>query len=167
MQTIPQSDLQDAARPIALYGHLVDARDWEGLAAIFTNDATIEWVNDGASTRLPIGEVLPRLAAYDHPSAHLATNVLTEVIDQDTVHVTSKGLAVESDGRTWSVTYTDVVVRASQGWQIRQRVVHERPSRAREERTGSRGNDVRPRSLLGADRTGDDDGSERIQGRRH
>ena len=137
MQTIPPSDLQDAARPVALYGHLVDARDWAGLAAIFTDDATIEWVNDQAGAKLPIAEVLPRLAAYDHPSAHLATNVLTEVIDQDAVRVTAKGLAVESDGRAWSVTYTDIVVRTPQGWQIRQRVVHERPSRAREERAGS------------------------------
>ena len=135
MHAIPLPDVRDAARPIALYGHLVDARDWGGLAAIFTGNATIEWVNDHAATKLTIKEVLPRLAAYDHPSAHHATNVLTEVIDQDTVRVTSKGLAVESDGRAWSVTYTDVVVRTPVGWQIAQRVVRERPSRAREERT--------------------------------
>jgi len=134
-----QSDVQDAARPINLYGHLVDARDWKGLAAIFTSNATIEWVNDKANTKLTIAEVLPMLEAHDHPSAHLATNVLTEVIDQDTVRVTSKGLAVESDGRAWSVTYNDVVVRTSSGWQIRQRVVHERPSRAREERSEKKG----------------------------
>lgn len=134
MQTIPLADVQDAARPIAQYGHLVDARDWEGLAAIFTGDATIEWVNDQGTIKLTISEVLPRLAVYDHPSAHHATNILTEVIDQDTVRVTSKGLAIESDGWSWSVTYTDVVTRTPAGWRIAQRVVQERPSRAREER---------------------------------
>ena len=134
MQTIPPVDVQVASRPIAQYGHLVDARDWEGLAAIFTGDATIEWVNDQGSIRLTINEVLPGLAVYDHPSAHHATNVLTEVIDQDTVRVTSKGLAIESDGRSWSVTYTDLVTRTPAGWRIAQRVVQERPSRAREER---------------------------------
>jgi hypothetical protein len=134
MRTISQADMQDAARPIALYGHLLDERDWAGLAAIFTGDATIEWVNDKGSTKLAISDVLPMLAEYDHPSAHHATNVLTEVIEQDTVRVTSKGLAIESDGRSWSVTYTDVVRRTSAGWRIAQRVVRERPSRAREER---------------------------------
>jgi SnoaL-like domain len=135
MRCIPLADVQEATRPVLLYGHLVDARDWAGLAEIFTASATIEWVNDEASTTLAIGEVLLRLAAYDHPSAHHATNVLTEVIDQDTIQVTSKGLAVESDGRTWSVTYHDIVVRTADGWRIKQRVVRERPSRAREERT--------------------------------
>jgi len=134
MQTIPPADAHDAARPVLQYGHLVDARDWGGLAAIFTADATIEWVNDQGSIRLTINEVLPRLAVYDHPSAHHATNVLTDVIDQDTVRVTSKGLAIESDGRSWSVTYADLVTRTPAGWRIAARVVRERPSRAREQR---------------------------------
>ena len=116
----------------------MDARDWAGLAGIFTGDATIEWVNDQGSTKLAISEVLPMLAGYDHPSAHHATNVLTEVLDQDTVRVTSKGLAIESDGWSWSVTYTDLVKRIADGWRIAQRVVQERPSRAREERASSR-----------------------------
>ena len=134
MRTISQPDVQDAARPVTLYGHLLDARDWAGLAAIFTGDATIEWVNDQGSTKLAIGEVLPMLAEYAHPSAHHATNMLTDIIDHDTVRVTSKGLAIESDGRSWSVTYTDVIARTPAGWRIAQRVVRERPSRAREER---------------------------------
>lgn len=138
MQAIPVADVEDAARPVAQYGHLIDARDWDGVAAIFTGSATIEWVNDEGSTKLAIGEVLPMLSEYDHPSAHHATNVLTEIIDQDTVRVTSKGLAIESDGRSWSVTYTDVVTRTPAGWRIAQRVVRERPSRAREERARPR-----------------------------
>jgi SnoaL-like domain len=137
MQAIPTAVVEDAARPVVLYGHLVDARDWAGLADIFTGDATIEWVNDQGSAKLAISEVLARLAGYDHPSAHHATNVLTEVLDQDTVRVTSKGLAIESDGRSWSVTYTDLVTRTADGWRIAQRVVRERPSRAREERARS------------------------------
>jgi SnoaL-like domain len=134
MQAMPTAEVQEAIRPIVQYGHLVDARDWEGIAAIFTGGATIEWVNDQGNIKLSITEVLSRLAVYDHPSAHHATNILTEVIDQDTVRVTSKGLAIESDGRSWSVTYTDLVTRTSAGWRIAQRVVQERPSRAREER---------------------------------
>ncbi|MGW2934640.1 nuclear transport factor 2 family protein [Streptomyces sp. NPDC001156] len=138
MQAIPPVDVQEVTRPVVQYGHLVDARDWEGMAAIFTGEATIEWVNDQGSIKLSITEVLSRLAVYDHPSAHHATNVLTDVTDQDTVRVTSKGLAIEPDGRSWSVTYTDLVTRTPAGWRIAQRVVQEHPSQAREERARAR-----------------------------
>jgi hypothetical protein len=127
-------DDQQARDVVASYGHLVDARDWVGLASIFTPDATIEWVNEHGRTKLTVAEVLPLWEEYDHPSAHLTTNLLSEAAGADRIRVRSKGLAVESDGLSWSVTYDDQLVRTSGGWRIAERVVNERPSAAREQR---------------------------------
>ena len=127
--------MQAAAEPVKRYGHLVDAADWASLAAIFTDGATVEWINDQGNTKVSVTQLLPKFADFDHPSAHHATNILVDVIDSDRARVSSKGLAVESDGRCWSVTYDDIVVRTPDGWRIARRVVRERPSVAREQRT--------------------------------
>jgi hypothetical protein len=59
----------------------------------------------------------------DQPVGHHVTNVVVEEGDGDTARVRSKGLAVMADGSAGTVTYDDVVVRASAGWRIARRTI--------------------------------------------
>jgi len=128
---LSERDEREAMALIARYAHLVDDGDFAGLSKVFTEDAVIEWVNDQGSTSVRFGQLASLWAASNHPSAHLSTNAVCEAAEGDTIRVRSKGLAVESDGRSWSVVYNDQLVRTPQGWRICKRVVLERPSIAR------------------------------------
>jgi sulfur relay (sulfurtransferase) DsrF/TusC family protein len=132
-----EGDAREALDAVARYGHLIDDRDWTGLSSVFTDDAIIEWVNEQGSTTVAYPELVALWAAYDHPSAHHSTNAIVVAAADETVEVRSKGLAVEADGRTWSVTYADVLVRTERGWRINRRTVRERPSTARTTRTAT------------------------------
>jgi hypothetical protein len=68
-----------------------------------------------------------------HPVGHHVTNVvLTEVTDSE-VRARSKGIGVNADGTTGSVTYDDTISRGAEGWRISRRgvVPHRRPLGAR------------------------------------
>jgi myo-inositol catabolism protein IolC len=62
-----------------------------------------------------------------NPLAHHVTNVVISAVDVDEVQTVSKGLAVNTDGTTGSVTYEDTIRRTAQGWRItRRRVIPRR-----------------------------------------
>jgi hypothetical protein len=130
-----QADLRDALAVVASYGHAIDDRDWPGMTRVFTADATVEWINDKGSTKLAFPELMALWKAYDHPSAHLSTNAIASSASDQEIQIRSKGLAIESDGRAWSVTYDDTLSRTADGWRISGRTVYERPSVARETRS--------------------------------
>jgi hypothetical protein len=135
MRLSEESDLQDALAAVARYGHLIDDQDWQGLTGVFTTDATVVWLNDQGSTKMAFPELMALWSTYDHPSAHISTNAIVTSANDQEIKIRSKGLAIESDGRAWSVTYQDTLIRTAEGWRISRRTVHERPSLARETRT--------------------------------
>ena len=108
------------------YGHLVDAKDWDRFAELFTDDAILDYTG----VRAP--EVLHGRAAIEdffrsanHPSAHHVTNiVVTE--EEGEVRVHSKFFAPYTrpshDPRRWyGGDYRDVVVRTEDGWRFARR----------------------------------------------
>jgi hypothetical protein len=112
---------------LALYGHLVDGREWEQLDQVFTADV----VYDATDFAMPVTRSLAELVAEwttpagmeRHPLAHHATNVVVTEDDGGTVRVRSKGIGVGAGGRVGSVTYRDVAVRTPDGWRLAERVV--------------------------------------------
>jgi hypothetical protein len=131
---VSDRDERDALAVVARYGQLIDDRNWNALTAVFTEDVVVEWINENGSTTATLPELAALWANYNHPSGHHSTNAICEAAEDGNLRVRSKGLAVESDGRAWSVAYDDILVRTEQGWRIRKRVVRERPSIARETR---------------------------------
>jgi SnoaL-like protein len=113
---------------VALHGHLVDAGDLAGLAAVFTADVVYD-VSDLGGGRL-IGlaaiEEAGRALGDANPLGHHVTNVVVHDLTPDTAHVVSKGLGVTTDGRVGSVVYEDDAVRTDQGWRIQGRLVRGR-----------------------------------------
>jgi hypothetical protein len=106
----------------ARYGDLIDARDWPGLATIFTEDAVFDTTGSGG------GVVMQGLAGIqqhmevtnEHPLAHLIVNIyVTE--DNDSVQLHSRVLGILPDRRVGSGHYVDEVVRTPEGWRVRNR----------------------------------------------
>ena len=118
---------------IALYGHIIDDRQFSRLNEIFTTDAVFDLSGYGGERYegLPAIEAL-MLNSNEHPLAHHASNIVIEVdgsegskvktkTDSANQHqqslalVTSKGLGVGAGGRVGSVVYRDCFVRINTG----------------------------------------------------
>lgn len=106
---------------IALYGHLVDQRQFSQLHRVFTDDAVFDLHEyDGRCySGLPAIQSM-MLDSEEHPLAHHATNIVV-LARADGVSVISKGIGVGAGGRVGSVTYRDRLALTPQGWRIRER----------------------------------------------
>lgn len=102
---------------LARYGHLVDARDWEGLGALFTDKGVIDATVYGVDPVVGREAVVAFYAGARHPAAHHSTNAVIEV-NEGTVRVHSKWLVGYPDGRTAGGDYHDEVVAEGADWRF-------------------------------------------------
>lgn len=113
----------------ARYGHVIDDRDWDGLATVFTDDAL--FVMTGFAPDEERYEGLPAIrrmleTSTTHPVAHHVTNVVVD--DGDPVRLRFKMIGPGPGGRVGSADYRDVVVRGPDGWRIAEhRITLRRP----------------------------------------
>ncbi len=111
---------------LALYGHIIDERQWARADELFTPRSVYDMREFGLGVvqgTAAIRELWSRPNAA-HPLAHHATNILVSVDPDGTVRVLSKGLGVGPNGRVGSVVYRDVVERTPQGWRFAVRTAH-------------------------------------------
>ena len=123
------------------HGHLTDRGDFDGLAALFTEDVVYDVsALGGGESALGGGELAGLAAAREaalalgdaNPVAHHVTNIVLHEAPDGVVHARSKGLGVLADGRTGSVTYEDTVQRTPAGWRITHRIIRPRRTPLRE-----------------------------------
>jgi hypothetical protein len=118
--SLPAEDTLAIHELLALYGHIIDAREWQRVGELFTATARYDMrefglgVVEGAAA---IRELWSRPDAM-HPLAHHATNIVASTDADGTVRVLSKGLGVGPNGRVGSVVYHDVVERTPAGWRF-------------------------------------------------
>lgn len=110
---------------LALYGHVIDDREWDRLGELFTDDLVFD------TTSFEGGKVIEGLAVLRadwmrpemrHPHAHHATNIVVTALENERAEVISKGIGVGRNGRVGSVTYRDVMRKEANGWRIARRV---------------------------------------------
>jgi ketosteroid isomerase-like protein len=106
----------------ARYGDLIDARDWQGLAGVFTTDA----VFDATDLGMPLMNGLDKIrkgmdGSQNHPLGHHITNIYVES-SGDEVILRSRIIAVGHRGRVSSASYRDRVRKTAEGWRIFHRV---------------------------------------------
>jgi hypothetical protein len=110
------------------HGHLSDSGDLDGFAELFTADVAYDVTDLGGG--LLRGAAAVREAALAlgdrNPVAHHVTNIVLTSAGDGVVHAVSKALGVRADGTVGSLTYTDTVVRATDGWRISHRIVRTR-----------------------------------------
>lgn len=111
-------------RLIALYGHLVDDRQFSRVDEIFTDDVRYDLTDFGAGVLVGAQAVVDywSLPSTRHPLVHLAANVVIDVDPDDIVRVLSKGVGIGYGGKAGSVTYRDVVRREGGRWLIAERI---------------------------------------------
>jgi 3-phenylpropionate/cinnamic acid dioxygenase small subunit len=100
------------------YGNVVDARDWDGLSKVFTEDAVfhMEGFEDSQQVR-GLESIRAMMKTSRHPVAHHVTNVEIRVEDVD-VRLFFKVLGPGPRGRVGSADYRDLVRREADGWRI-------------------------------------------------
>ena len=114
------ADLLAIHELLALYGHIIDERQWERVGELFTATAVYDMRDFGLGVVHGAQAIREQWSRPDamHPLAHHATNIIVSEDHDGTVRVLSKGLGVGPNGRVGSVTYRDVVVRTSAGWRF-------------------------------------------------
>jgi 3-phenylpropionate/cinnamic acid dioxygenase small subunit len=117
------SDVVSIQQLYALYGHVMDDRDWSRLRELFTEDC----VFDATAMGVPLMEGRDAIAHTTEtspmaPLAHHVTNVLVESVDGDRATVRAKAIGAYPQGRMFSGSYVDSLVRENGGWRIRRRV---------------------------------------------
>ena len=118
--SLPAEDTLAIHELLALYGHIIDAREWQRVDELFTATARYDMREFGLGLvegAAAIRELWSRPDAM-HPLAHHATNIVVSTDADGTVRVLSKGLGVGPNGRVGSVVYRDVVERTPAGWRF-------------------------------------------------
>src|ERR1700741_5274456 len=98
---------------LALYGHIIDEREWHRAGELFTATALYDMSEFGVGVAHGAAKIRELWSRPDaaHPLAHPATNIAVSEDAEGTVRVLSKGLGVGATGRAGSVVYRDVVER--------------------------------------------------------
>jgi len=119
-------------RLIALYGHIVDERQFSRAAELFTPTILYDMTDFDAGVLVGPQAVVDywSLPSTRHPLVHLTTNVVIDVDPDGTVRVASKGVGIGYGGKAGSVTYLDIVVKLDGRWLMAERICRLRdPSR--------------------------------------
>jgi hypothetical protein len=109
---------------IALYGHIVDERQFSRVGEMFAPDIRYDMTDFGAGVLVGAQAVVDywSLETTRHPLVHLTTNVVISVDPDGTVRVASKGVGIGYGGKSGSVTYLDVVGKTDGRWLMAERV---------------------------------------------
>ncbi|MFD0853442.1 nuclear transport factor 2 family protein [Actinomadura adrarensis] len=110
---------------ISMHGHLCDSGELDRLAELFTPDVVYDVSDFGQEPLLGVAACVTAARALGelNPVGHHVTNVVLTPVADDRVHALSKGIGVNADGTTGSVTYEDTVLRTPHGWRISHRKV--------------------------------------------
>lgn len=110
---------------IARHGHLVDGGDLHRSDELFDTDAVFDLADFGAGTVHGLAALyeLARQMGDANPVGHHVTNTVLSELPEGQVLARSKGIGVNADGTSGSVTYEDVLARRGDGWRIVRRRV--------------------------------------------
>ncbi|MEU8137577.1 nuclear transport factor 2 family protein [Streptodolium elevatio] len=116
------ADLAAIHQTLALFAHVFDNRDVDGLGLVFTDDVVVESGPGPNRTYRGIAE----FAAYarglsDAAPDHHTLNTAVAVDGQGRVQTRSRYIGVKPDGRLTSGEFLDIFERTPEGWRIRYR----------------------------------------------
>jgi hypothetical protein len=113
---------------LALYGYVIDERQFSRARELFTDDARYDVSDFGKGVHHGPDAIVAEWSspAARHPLAHYAVDVIITEDGDGAVRVVCKGLGLGPDGRVGGVTYRDVVTKTAAGWRIAERVATRR-----------------------------------------
>jgi hypothetical protein len=108
------------------YGDAIDDRDWDRLDDIFTADAVFDLTDLGGPRCVGLAAIKQFMDEFDaHPKTHLMMNIYAN----ETVNgaeLRFRIIALFSGGKVGTGSYYDDVIRTTEGWRVRNRVVTRR-----------------------------------------
>ncbi len=123
MSNLSVEDRMELHEIAARYGDLIDNRDWEGLASVFTADAVFDATDLGMPLLNGLAAIRKHMdESFDHPLGHHITNIYVESTGGE-VFLRSRIIAAGHRGRVGSASYRDRVIKTPSGWRIQHRLV--------------------------------------------
>lgn len=121
--TLETRDLIEIQMLVALYGHILDDRDWDALDQVFSEDIVYDATDFGLGVMRGIPAIVEawREPFDGHPLGHHTTNVVISDDGDGTVRVRSKHLGPRP-GSVTLLTYEDVVRQTPDGWRLCERI---------------------------------------------
>ena len=122
LQPAEKLEIQEMA---ALYGILIDDRDFAGLSRIFTDDAVFVIRPSRGRDEVRVNgldAIRKFMGGANHPLAHHVTNVVVAGGPDDAT-MRSKVIATLPKARAGSADYRDRLRRTPRGWRIAERIV--------------------------------------------
>lgn len=108
---------------LALFGHVIDGRQWNRLGEVFTEDVVSDATGVGLARTQGLARIMKNWSSQSRlADAHHTTNIILRQVDDWTVHAVSKGLSLYGTAEAHTVVHQDVIVRTGAGWRISARV---------------------------------------------
>lgn len=122
---LTEQDRIDITDLINLHGHLIDAGELDQAGELFTPDVTYDLDDFGLGSLHGTAALREAALALGdaNPVGHHVTNIVITQLDDHSARVRSKGIGINANGTTGSVTYHDLVTRRPNGWKISHRKV--------------------------------------------
>ncbi|MFI0445412.1 nuclear transport factor 2 family protein [Actinomadura sp. 6N118] len=110
---------------ISMHGHVCDSGELDRLDEVLTPDVVYDISDFGQEPLLGVAACIAagRALGQLNPVGHHVTNVVLTEVGDSRVQARSKGLGVNADGTTASLTYEDTVLRTPHGWRISHRKI--------------------------------------------
>ncbi|PBC35358.1 hypothetical protein CJ179_48015 [Rhodococcus sp. ACS1] len=114
----------DIQQVLHLYAHLIDAKSWNELDRVFSDDATYDMSTVKLGVYEGLSAIRGQLASMDHPDAHFSLDhVIGEARRNGLVPVRSKYFVRLKDRTIMDGLYDDRCILTSTGWRIRSRQI--------------------------------------------
>jgi ketosteroid isomerase-like protein len=115
-------DFVEIQQLLSRYCHVVDNKQWDQLASIFTPDASVTVAGiyprtTGIDAIIPLYSTVMR-----HPLAHESTSLIVTEESETVTRIASKWVTVRANGNAGAGVYEDEVVHTADGWRIQERV---------------------------------------------
>ena len=121
------SDRMEIADLLARYSAAIDARAWDDLDRLFTDDAVIDYTEMGgirgslAEQKAFLASVMPGFAGFQHLTATSTFDIDGDVARVRTICFNPMVVTDEQQVLFCGLWYRDVLVRTPDGWRIRER----------------------------------------------
>jgi ketosteroid isomerase-like protein len=113
-------DLLEIHQVAALYGHVIDAKQWDRLGEIYAEDGTYHGQRGGAANGL--AAIRGYLSENDQPLTHMISNVHVQLDEgADSAAGVAKFVVVRPDGEVLAGAYEDRWSRTPTGWRLQHR----------------------------------------------
>jgi hypothetical protein len=106
------------------YGDAIDDRNWPGLARIFTDDATFDLTDLGGPKLTSLADIQRYMdTEAQHPRTHLMTNIYVDETPTGAKLSFRIVALLKGDRPVGTASYYDDVVKTSEGWRVKHRVI--------------------------------------------